>query len=168
VTARGNNRQRIFRDDADRHVFMRLFARVVDRFGWSCLTYCLMDNHYHLLLLTPEPTLGAGMQRLNGSYAQGFNQRHRQSGRVWGDRYFSRPLQRDAHLLEAIRYIAWNPVRAGLCERPEHWQWSGHQALLGLAPAGIVSVESTLAYFAADGGDPGARYRSFVRGTVPL
>jgi putative transposase len=141
---------------------MRLLGQVIRRFEWSCLTYCLMDNHYHLLLLTPEPSLGAGMGRLNGLFAQRFNLRHDRAGRLWGDRFFSLPLRRDSHLLEAVRYIAWNPVRAGLCASPEDWPWSGHRALLGLEPPGLVSVRETLAYFGADGGDPRSRYRSYV------
>ena len=121
-----------------------------------------MDNHYHLLVLTREPTLGAGMQRLNGIYVQRFNLRHRRDGRPWGDRFFSLPLRRDSHLLEAVRYIAWNPVRAGLCARPEDWRWSAHRALLGLEPPAFVNVTDTLAYFAAGGGNGRTRYRDFV------
>jgi putative transposase len=164
VTSRGNGRQRIFRDVADRHVFMRLLREVIRRFRWSCLTYCLMPNHYHLLVLTIDPTLGAGMHRLNGLYAQYFNSRHNREGRFWGDRFFSLPLERDVHLLETVRYIAWNPVRAGLCARPEDWRWSGHRSLVGLERSGVVDVEQTLAYFGADGGDARSRYRTFVGG----
>jgi REP element-mobilizing transposase RayT len=166
VTARGNSGQRIFRDATDRHAFIRLLGQVIRRSQWSCLTYCLMNNHYHLLLLTPEPTLGTGMRRLNGLYAQRFNLRHERGGRLWGDRFFSLPLRRDAHLLAAVRYIAWNPVRAGLCARPEEWPWGGHRALLGLEPSGIVAVGDTLAYFAADGGDARRSYRDFVAAEI--
>jgi putative transposase len=162
VTTRGNGKQQVFRDAIDCHVFTRLLRRAVERYGWTCLTYCLMVNHFHLLVLTPDATLGAGMHRLNGRYAQHFNQRHGRAGHVWGDRYHSVLLREDAHLLQAIAYIALNPVRAGLCSGPEDWPWSAHRALLGRAPSGFVATDQTLAYFAAFGGDGRARYRSYV------
>jgi putative transposase len=162
VTARGTAKQTVFRDAADRHLFLRLVSDVLRRFGWSCLTYCLMDNHYHLLVKTPTPTLGVGMQHLNGRYSQRFNLRYSRSGHLWAGRYHSVLIQRDAHLLEVVRYIALNPVRARLCRVPEDWPWSGHHALAGLAPRGIVAVSETLSYLAAEGGDGSGRYRALV------
>jgi putative transposase len=162
ITARGNAKQAVFLDSVDRLLFIRLLRRVIDRYAWRCLTFCLLDNHYHLLVLTPEPTLGSGMQRLNGGYAQHFNRRHRRSGHVWGNRYYSQPLQRDAHLLLALRYIALNPVRAGLCERAEEWRWGGHRTLLGLESPGFVDVPTALSYFGANGADGRTAYRDFV------
>jgi putative transposase len=166
VTARGNGRRTVFRDDADRIAFLRQFREVIGRCRWKCLTYCLMDNHVHLLVLTEDPTLGVGMQRLNGLYAQRFNARHRQSGHLWQGRYHSELVERDAHLLEAIRYIALNPVRSGTCERPEGWRWSAHRALAGLEPAGFVAVPETLGYFASYGGTGRSRYRAFIDSAV--
>ena len=165
MTTRGNAKQRVFRDARDRHLFLRLLEQQTHRFGWRCLTYCLMENHYHLLLDTAEPTLGAGMRALNGRYAQDFNLRHRRTGHLWGDRFYSAPLERDSHLLEAVRYIALNPVRAGLCSQPEEWHWSGHRALLGMEKPRLVAVDAALAYFGAYGGDARSRYREFVGGT---
>jgi REP element-mobilizing transposase RayT len=118
VTARGNGRQIVFRDDADRRAFLRLLREVIERWEWKCLTYCLMDNHFHLLVTTPEPTLAVGMQRLNGRYAQHFNARHRQSGHLWQGRYHSELVERDPHLLEAVRYIALNPGPIGHVRAP--------------------------------------------------
>jgi putative transposase len=153
----------VFRGVADRRIFLALLGTVVERFSWQCLTYCLMDNHYHVLVRTPEPNLGAGMQRLNGRYAQDFNRRHRRSGHLWEQRYGSVLLEADAHLAQAIGYIALNPVRAGLCERPEDWPWSAHRALAGATDDSLVSSEVTLNYFAAAfGGNGRARYREFV------
>jgi putative transposase len=166
VTARGNGRQTVFRDDADRRAFLSLVREVVERWEWKCLTYCLMDNHFHLLVTTPEPTLAVGMQRLNGRYAQHFNARHRQSGHLWQGRYHSELVQRDSHLLEAVRYIALNPVRSGLCERPEAWRWGAHRALAGLEPAAFVAVPETLGYFASNGGVGRVRYRAFIDSAV--
>jgi len=94
-----------------------------------------MENHYHLLLRTPQPTLRAGMQRLNGSYAQGFNARHRLVGHVFEGRYTSVAVTGDAHLRELIRYISLNPVRAGACRHPGDWFWSSYSALVGMTTA---------------------------------
>jgi putative transposase len=163
VTSRGNDKQDVFLDTVDREVFLRYVGKVVARFEWQCLTYCLMRNHYHLLVRTPEQTLGAGMHQLNGRYAQHFNRRHGRSGHLWTERYHSVLLEHEAHLPQAIGYIALNPVRAGLCPRPEEWRWSAHRALVGLASESFVASETTLAYFAAAfGGDGRARYREFV------
>ena len=162
VTARGNNGDRIFRDATDHRIFQRLLARTAAKFAWKCLTYCLMGNHYHLLVRTEQPTLGPGIGFLNGTYAQRFNLRHSRTGHVWGARYHAVLVETDVHLLEAIRYIALNPVRAGLCPRPENWSWGGHRALAGLEPAGIVAAETTLAYLAANGGRARERYRQLV------
>ena len=77
VTSRGNARQKIVRGDSDRQAFLSALAQVVDRFDWRCYAYCLMDNHYHLLIETPKPNLSLGMRQLNGPYTQAFNRRHR-------------------------------------------------------------------------------------------
>jgi putative transposase len=167
VTCRGNGRQVVFGRPADHQIFLRLLARVILRFRWQCLTYCLMRNHYHLLVRTPEPNLGVGMHRLNGRYAQEFNQRYGRTGHLWERRYHSVLLREDAHLAQTVGYIALNPVRAGICERPESWRWSAHRALAGLADDGIVSSEVALGYFAAAfGGDGRARYLEFVANRI--
>lgn len=135
VTARGNERRAIVTDDLDRHAFLRVLERTVDRFDWRCLSYCLMDNHFHLLVRTPEPNLPRGMQQLKGSFAQAFNRRHARVGHLFAGRYGAQLVQRDAHLLAVFRYIARNPVAAGLVVRPEGWRWSAHAALRGETPA---------------------------------
>ena len=95
----------------------------------------MMENHYHLLLRTPQPTLREGMQRLNGSYAQGFNARHRLGGHVFEGRYTSVTVTGDDHLRELIRYISLNPVRAGACRHPGDWFWSSYSGLVGMTSA---------------------------------
>jgi putative transposase len=132
VTCRGNGKQAVFLDVADRLFFLKLLRSVVRSSDWQCLTYCLMDNHYHLLVRTLATNLGPGMRRLNGRYAQRFNLRHARIGHLWGDRYHSVLLERDAHVPQALGYIALNPVRAGLCDRPEEWRWGGHRTIVGL------------------------------------
>lgn len=135
VTNRGNQGAAIFRDDGDRRLFLALLAEAVARHGWRCHGYCLMGNHYHLLLETPEATLSRGMQWLSAVSTQRFNRARGVSGHLYQGRFHSTLLERDSHLLEAVRYLALNPVRAGLVARAEEWEWSHHRALAGLAPA---------------------------------
>lgn len=162
VFSRGNRRQSIFLEDADRQLYLRMFARVSRRAGWRCLAYCLMGNHVHLLIHTPEPTLSWGMQRLHGPYAQAFNHRHAESGHVFQGRFGSVVQRTDAHLKQTAAYIALNPVEAGMAARPELYAWSSfHAVVSGEAPAWL-DVEGLLGYFSANGGDPLLQYRTFV------
>ena len=128
VTSRGNRRQAIYHDDHDRRYFLALRDRVIGRYSWRLRAYCLMTNHFHLLIDTPRPTLSEGMQRLQCNYAAYFNERHSLDGHVFQQRFGSRLIEKEAHLLEALRYIAFNPVRAGLCDRPSEWPWSSFYA----------------------------------------
>ena len=135
VTARGNRRQTIFHDDRDRRRFFRYLATAVERCGWLCHAYCLMTNHYHLLLETPEPNLGRGMLVVNGSYARYLNRTHELDGHVFDGPYGVEAVERDEHLLETCRYIVRNPVRAGLVDNPGDWSWSSYRATGGLEQA---------------------------------
>jgi REP element-mobilizing transposase RayT len=166
VTARGNDGQAIFRNDGDRGRLILLLAGAIGRCRWQCLAYCLMTNHYHLLIRTPEPNLGDGMRRLNGRYAQEFNRRYERSGHLFQGRFHSVTATRDEQLLEAVRYITLNPVRANLCLRPDDWQWSSHRALLGADGPGIVDVDEALGRFGAFGGDGRERYEAFIDDAV--
>ena len=111
VFARGNNRERVFYCDADRWLYLRLLGEASERMRWRCLAYCLMSNHVHLLIETPERNLGAGMQRLHGKYARVLNQRRERSGHVFQGRYGSTLVENDKQLWTTVRYIARNPVR---------------------------------------------------------
>ena len=151
MTARGNERRAIFRDDVDRERFIGILARVAEESGWTVLAYCLMGNHFHLLVRTPEPNLNGGMHRLNGTYAQWFNRRHARVGHLFQGRYGARLVRGDSHLHATIRYIVRNPVRSGLCSNPRDWRWSSHLAVLGHASApSFLAVETLLAYYGAD------------------
>ncbi len=163
VTGRGNARQDIYLDDADRRRFLDLLGREVMQQRWRCYAYCLMNNHYHLLFETPEANLVAGMRRLNGVYTQGFNHRHDWVGHLFQGRYKSILVDRDSYLLELCRYVVLNPVRAGLVRRPEDWPWSSYRATAGTAPvpAWLDRVAVT-ALFAGQGGPADAAYRRFV------
>ncbi len=125
VTSRGTGPCVIFRDDADREFFVRRLQRVASRCAWKCHSYCLMTTHYHLLLETPEANLAEGMKLINSCYAQGFNRRHKRVGALFQGRYHSVLIESERQFHHAALYIAVNPVRAGLCELPDDWPWSG-------------------------------------------
>ena len=153
VTSRGNDRRIVFRDDHDRRRFLELLEHVSTRFDWEIFAYCLMNNHYHLFLETPEASLARGMRDLNGPYAQSFNRRYGTVGHVFQARYHSVLVQTPSHILSALRYIVLNPVAAGLCERPEDWPWSSHRAMLGRVPPiqGLVVGRTLRAQTQPDG-----------------
>jgi REP element-mobilizing transposase RayT len=159
VWARGNNKALLFHDDVDREGYLWLLGRVVRRQRWRCLSYCLMDNHMHFLVETPEPNLGKGMQRLHGDFGRGFNRRHDRSGHVFQGRFGSKPVETDEQLWTVSGYIAANPVVAGLCRSPEDWRWSSHACAAGRLPApGWLDVERLYERFEVWGGEPRARY----------
>ncbi len=163
LTARGNARQEIYLSDADRRGFLSLFGAVCERFGWRCHGYCMMSNHYHLIVETAEANLSRGMRQLNGVYTQAFNRAHGRVGHLFQGRYKAILVDRDAYLLELARYVALNPVRAGLVARAEDWPWSGHRALAGLAATpDWLETDWLGAQLAGQGEDPRAAWRRFV------
>lgn len=162
VWARGNDRQDIFRDTADRQDYLRLLGLTVLRKRWRCLAYCLMDNHVHLLLETQDANLAAGMQWLHGVYASTINDRRLRSGHIFQGRYGSKPVTDDEQLWTAIAYIVHNPVRAGLCEKPGDWRWSSHAAIVrGPAPRWL-DRERLLEHLSGAGGNPEILYRELT------
>jgi putative transposase len=128
VTSRGNRRQRTYRDSRDYERFLDLTSRVVEERAWHCHAYCLMPNHFHLLLETPEDDLSVGMHWLKTTYAVRFNKRHELDGHLFQGRFHSVVVTREEHLIWLSRYIVRNPVRAGLCSHPGDWPWSSYQA----------------------------------------
>ena len=133
VTMRGNARAVIFHEPHDYDVFLGMVAKTVARFEWLLHSFVLLPNHFHLLLETPQPNLGRGMLVLNGSYARRYNAKFDRVGHVFQTPYRSKPVRSDAHFVEAIRYIANNPVQAQLCARAEDWPWSSFRATIGLS-----------------------------------
>lgn len=163
LTSRGNARQPIYATDDDRQGFLRLLAQAIERFHWTCYAYCLMNNHYHLVVETRLPTLSQGMRHLNGVYTQRFNRVHRRVGHVFQGRYQAIVVERDAHLLELCRYVVLNPVRAGLVQDPATWPWSSYRATIGLDPAPAwLAVDQVLAHWAGTRRVAQARYHTFV------
>lgn len=167
VMARGNRRERIFRDDDDRNAFLDLLQRQHERLGWNILAYCLMSNHYHLLVHTPDPNLSRGMRDINGIYTQRFNRRHRKVGHVLQGRYTAHLVDEDAYLLEVSRYIVLNPVRAKMVTGPRHYRWSSYRDTIGQRKApSWLSVDQLLAGFSKRRSAAIQRYREFVHDGV--
>lgn len=135
MTSRGNTRQEIYLSNADRRLFLRILGNVCQRLEWKCYCYCLMDNHYHLLVQTERGNLAQGMRQINGVYTQHFNREHGRTGHLFEGRYGAVLVERDSQSLEVVRYILNNPVQAGLTRRLEEWRWSSLNATIGLEPA---------------------------------
>jgi REP element-mobilizing transposase RayT len=164
LTSRGNARQNIFRVDEDRHNFLDLLSKACDRYQWRCHAYCLMSNHYHLLIETMIPSLSRGMKYINGVYTQSFNRRHSKVGHVFQGRFKSILVDRDSYLLELSRYIVLNPVRAGMVRAPEEWSWSSYLATAGLAIAHpALTTDWVLGNFGKRRKNAELRYKNFVR-----
>jgi putative transposase len=126
VTQHATGEELFFRDPFDRFMFEGLLGRAVDRFRWDLHAYCQVGNHYHLLVRLQEPTLALGMQFLDSRYVQGFNQRHGRKGALARARYTSTLVVDESHYVRSLIYIAMNPVKAGLCRRPEEWEWGSY------------------------------------------
>lgn len=163
VTSRGNARQVIFVDDEDRGIFFDVLSMVVERFHWFCHAYCLMENHYHLLIETPKGNLSKGMRELNGVYTQGFNRRYGRVGHLFQGRYKAILVEKDNHLLSLCRYVVLNPVRIGLRERPEQWKWSSYRATIGLEKRpSFLTIDWLLSQFDGRKRVAMEKYRRFV------
>jgi REP element-mobilizing transposase RayT len=164
VTSRGNAREDIFDDDVDRHAFLECLGNVVQRFHWLCHAYCLMGNHYHSVIETPEANLSQGMCQLNGIYTQRYNRRHRTVGHVFQGRYKAILIQKESHLLEVCRYVVLNPVRAKVVENVEQWTWSSYRETAGLATGPPwLTVEWVLRQFGQERQHATRHYRRCVR-----
>lgn len=163
VTARGDRREDVYLDDEDRTAFLTLLGQVCQRYNWVGYAYCLMSNHYHLLIETPDANLSKGMRQLNGVYTQTFNRRHRRVGHVFQGRYKAILVQKEAYLLELSRYVVLNPVRAGLVKEAGEWPWSSYNATLDKAPIPKwLAVDWLLAQFGQDRPRAMSAYRRFV------
>ena len=163
VTSRGNAGAKIFLDDVDRSRFLEVLNDVVGRFGWICHAYCLMGNHYHLLIETPEPNLSRGMQHLNGVYTQWFNRRRSRNGHLVQGRFKSILVEKESYLLELARYIVLNPVRAKMVRAAKDWKWSSYRATSGQAdPPEFLAVDWLLSQFGKNRAEAADAYRRFV------
>ncbi len=167
VTARGNGGASIFEDDFDRIHLLGLLARSIHDRGWRCLAYCLLGNHYHLLVQTPEANLSNGMRLVQTRYAKHFNRRHGRRGHLFGDRFHDRRVEGDDHLVSAAVYTVLNPVRAGVVDRPDEWPWSSYRATAGLdEPTDFLAREELLELLTPHRERAQALYRELVASTM--
>jgi putative transposase len=164
VTARGVGRAEIFVSRRDYEVFLATLVEAGRLVRWSCLAYCLMPNHFHLLIARVDAAgLSSGMQFLNGTYATRYNLAHERTGHVFQGRFHDELVRRHEHLLESIRYIALNPVRAGLVSRAERWKWSSHSAIAGIGSRQEwLHERGVLGLFDTDESVARCRYAEFV------
>jgi putative transposase len=135
VMSRGNRKTAIFEDDIDRRKFLDTVKDASARYDVYCQSYCLMSNHYHLVVNTPSGGLSAAMHFINGVYTQASNRRHQRTGHVFEGRFVSLLIDSDAYLRDANLYVVRNPVEAGLVTHAADWQWSSYRATAGLEPA---------------------------------
>jgi REP element-mobilizing transposase RayT len=134
VTTRGNCGANIYLGNDDRHVFLALLNRAARDLCWSIHGWCLMTNHFHLIVEIPSESLSAGMHRLNGTYAQWFNERHERTGHVFERRFSAKRIEGDRQLYNTAEYVLNNPVEAGLCASPWDWRWMGGPLLVPARP----------------------------------
>jgi REP element-mobilizing transposase RayT len=149
--------------DVLRELFLVELAKVVVKFDLICDAYCLMTNHYHLLLRTPQGQLSEALQQLNGNVARIFNRRVARHGPVWETRFHDDPIESDGHLLQAARYVVLNPVRAGIVADAADYAWSSYRATARLTPRPRFL---TTTWLLAQLGGP-AGYRRFVAEGAP-
>lgn len=163
ITTRGNEKKAIFRNDLDREKFIEIFNLIIKRFKWLCHSYCLMHNHYHLLIETPAANLSRGMKQLNGIYTQNFNRRHNRVGHLFQGRFKAILVEKESYLLELSRYINLNPVRAGYVKHPREWPWSSYNAIIGkIKKSDFLTTDWLLSQFATNKKSALTEYEHFV------
>lgn len=164
VCSKGNRGGAICADDHESEVFLQLLGRLAARHDWALLAYCLMSTHYHLVLRIGDAGMSAGMQQLNGGFSRYVNARHGIEGHLFRNRFWSKLVEADAQLLQTVRYVVLNPVKAGLSRSPEAWRWSSHRAAAGLdfAPA-FLACGDLLQRFGRSPATARTAYRAFVR-----
>ena len=163
VTARGNHQEDIYEDDDDRLAFLSVFEDVCQRYNWVCHAYCLMSNHYHLLIETPDANLSKGMRQLNGVYTQSFNRNHKRVGHLFQGRYKAILVEKDNYLLELSRYIVLNPVRATMVRSAREWPWSSYRAMVGqIKNPAFLEVNWVLSAFGKRKKNAITAYKKFI------
>ena len=167
LVSRGVRKLPLFHDDRDRKRFLSLLQVTADRYGWEVHAYCLMTNHFHLLVTTHEPNVSAGMQYLNGRYCQWFNWRHGYEGHVVEKRFWSDLIETDEQLLAVARYIVLNPVRAGICRGVADWRWSSYRAMVAAKRALPRISRWLLGFFHGELQVARERFAEFVRAGEP-
>lgn len=169
VTSRGDGREDIYLNDADRETWLEVLGEVCSRYNWICHAWCQMSNHYHILIETPEANLAKGMRQLNGVYTQRFNRNHERVGHVYQGRYKAIMVERDSYLLELARYIVLNPLRAKMVKRLESWPWSSYLSTCGQAASpDWLQTDWILAQFGLRRASAIQKYVTFIHEGVRL
>ncbi len=167
ITSKGNANRAIFKDDQDRKDFLELLGLLVDRFKWRCHAYCLMNNHYHLIIETPKANLSQGMRQLNGIYTQNFNRRHRRSGHVFQGRFKSILIDKKNFLLDLATHVVLNPVRLRAVKSPANYKWSSYRATAGIVQApSFLTMEWILSQFGKQLKTAREKYKSHVKQSI--
>jgi putative transposase len=162
VTSRGVDRRDIFLGTRTYVAFLDIVDQTVVRYRWICHAYCLMRNHFHLVVETPQANISAGMQFLKGEYASWFNFTVGREGALYERRFHEVVAEDEAHAIALSRYVALNPVRAGWVSEPDDWLWSSYAATIGLGPRPrFLSTELTLGLFGGRG-DAAERFAAYV------
>lgn len=169
VTSRGDRREDIFLEDDDRLIWLAIFSEVCARFNWRCHAWCLMDNHYHIVVETIEGNLSQGMRQLNGVFTQKSNRRHGSVGHVFQGRYKAILVEKEAYLLELTRYVVLNPVRANMVSDVQNWEWSSYLAMIGqnTSPEWL-ETDWILSHFGRYRKTAVTKYKNFVREGIGL
>ena len=169
ITSRGDRREAIYDNDEDRETWLEIFGSTCKRFNWRCHGYCLMDNHYHIVIETAEANLSKGMRQLNGVYTQYYNRKYGRAGHVFQGRYKGILVERDEYLLELARYVVLNPIRANMIKNIETWKWSSYQGMIGEKPAQLwLETGWTLGQFSKQRKRAIGKYIDFVREGIGL
>lgn len=167
ITSRGNAGNRIFNDKDDRSAFLKILNQVTKRYNWLCHGYCMMDNHYHLIIETPDGNLSKGMRQVNGIYTQLFNRKHKRHGHLLQGRYKAILIQKESYLLEVCRYVVLNPLRAKLVRKPDEWEWSSYRVTAGLQNSpGFLTTDWLLGQFNKNRFLARRAYQKFVQSGI--
>lgn len=167
ITSRGNEKKPIYRDDEDRKSFLDTLHKVNIKYNWLCHAFCLMNNHYHLIIETPDGNLSRGMRQLNGVYTQIFNKRHQRVGHVFQGRYKAILVEKESYLFEVCRYVVLNPVRAKTVNIPEQWKWSSYRGTAGKEkPHPCVTVDWIIRQFGTKKRLAERKYREFIQAGI--
>ena len=169
ITSRGDRREAIYENEADRLQWLDIISKVCERYNWRVHAYCLMENHYHIVLETADGNLSKGMRQLNGVYTQYFNRQHNRVGHVYQGRYKAILVEKDSYLLELSRYVVLNPIRAGMIKNIDEWHWSSYLITIGkLQPPDWLEVGWLLSQFSLQRKRARGRYIDFVREGIGL
>ena len=167
VTSRGNEQKDVFKSRRDREKFLEYLASATERYGAAIHAYCLMSNHYHLLLETPEGNLSQIMRHINGAYTTYFNIKRKRAGHLFQGRFKAILVEADEYAVELSRYIHLNPVRVGMAGKPGEYPWSSFQSYIGQSKVqDWLKTDFILGYFSKNKADAWKIYRIFVEALI--